>query len=66
MNRGEKWLCSNEGCGAEIVVTESSQFNGIEKPRCGCGSTMKRSYEKPSVRKRITAEGSLTSHLDRH
>lgn len=49
MRIGEKWCCSNLACGAEIVVTKSSKLREPEKPVCGCGSAMKRPYEKPTV-----------------
>jgi hypothetical protein len=51
MQRGEKWHCVTAGCGAEIVVTESSKSLQTGKPRCGCGGDMKRPYEKPMSRK---------------
>jgi hypothetical protein len=51
MLRGQKWRCANPECGAEMVVTESSQEPRAGQPTCGCGSKMKRTYEKPIARK---------------
>ena len=51
MVRGQKWHCANPSCGAEIVVTESSRGPRAAQPTCGCGSKMKRTYEKPMARK---------------
>jgi hypothetical protein len=63
MQQGEKWLCSNGNCGAEIVVTESSSLNDIESPRCGCGSTMKKPREKPSTRERTASADELDAEV---
>jgi hypothetical protein len=55
MNKGEKWRCANPACQAEIIVTHASALAGTEKVRCACGSTMKRQYEKPMLRKAMSA-----------
>jgi hypothetical protein len=49
--KGEKWHCANPGCQAEIVVTGTSKLIEADKPQCGCGSVMRRAYEKPAARK---------------
>ncbi len=51
MYRGEKWRCGNPECRAEVVVTDSSQSGATDKLRCGCGTVMKRVYEKPTARR---------------
>jgi hypothetical protein len=50
MYRGEKWRCSNPGCGAEIVVTGSSQLVQTEGPQCGCGSALIQPSDRPAAR----------------
>jgi hypothetical protein len=50
MRIGEKWRCANPDCGAEIVVATPGTGKATDGPRCGCGSRMKRHYEKPVVR----------------
>ena len=50
LNRGEKWRCLNPMCCAEIVVTESSRKKDVTNPLCGCGTVMKRDYQKPAAR----------------
>lgn len=49
MHIGEKWCCSNLNCGAEIVVIKSSRLRETEKPVCGCGNVLQRSFAKPTV-----------------
>jgi hypothetical protein len=57
MYKGEKWHCANPGCQAEMVVTGTSKLIETDKPLCGCGSEMRRAYEKPVARKlSLTAE----------
>jgi len=51
MYRGEKWRCANLSCQAEIIVTGTSKLIETDRPQCGCGSVMKREYEKPIARK---------------
>jgi hypothetical protein len=51
MHVGQKWRCVNPRCRAELFITESSQLVYADKPRCGCGTVMKRAYEKPTVRR---------------
>jgi hypothetical protein len=51
MRTGQKWRCVNPGCRAEMVIIESSQLVGAGQPRCGCGTVMKRAYEKPTARR---------------
>ena len=53
MYRGEKWHCTNPSCQAEIVVTGTSKLIQADKPLCGCGSVMKRDYEKPIARRMV-------------
>src|SRR5208283_4659700 len=59
MHRGEKWRCVNPECCAGVVVTDSSQSGAADKLRCGCGTVMRRLYEKPTARKvMLTADTS--------
>jgi hypothetical protein len=57
MYKGEKWHCANPGCQAEIVVIGTSKLIETDKPQCGCGSEMRRAYEKPVARKFSLAPG---------
>lgn len=36
--RGERWICQNSNCGAEIIVVASSGVRDGTSPRCTCGS----------------------------
>ena len=49
--RGDRWICPNPGCGAEVMVIAPSQLNEEANLRCRCGSDMGRSYSAPTVRK---------------
>ncbi len=51
MHIGQKWHCVNPRCCAELVITESSQLVDANQPRCGCGTLMKRVYERPTALK---------------
>lgn len=55
MHIGQKWYCVNPRCCAELVVTKSSQLVDADSPRCGCGTLLKRVYEKPTVRRIVLA-----------
>jgi len=55
MNKSETWHCANPACQKEIVVT--SILVNTRNPRCACGSAMKREYEKPMLRKAMSAGG---------
>ena len=55
MHIGQKWHCINPRCQAELVITESSQLVDANNPRCGCGTVMKRVYEKPTARSVVLA-----------
>lgn len=50
MRIGEKWRCESPDCGVEVVVLTVGSSTTSAGPRCGCGSRMKRRYEKPVVR----------------
>lgn len=49
--RGDRWICQNSGCGAEVMVIAPSQLKEESKLRCCCGGDMGRSYSAPTVRK---------------
>jgi hypothetical protein len=51
MYKGETWRCVNPECHAEMVVTEPSQMTSVRQPRCGCGTVMKKIYQKPAIQK---------------
>lgn len=57
MRPGENWRCSNEGCGAQIVVVRAPQDRKARTFRCACGATMKRPYEKPAVKRMFLDAG---------
>ncbi len=42
------FVCVNPVCGAQIVVLKEATVPG--KPRCACGSEMKRVYRSPVLR----------------
>jgi hypothetical protein len=59
------FVCVNPECGVQIVVVEEASMPG--KPRCACGSEMKRVYCAPVLRvlnqiERSEVEGLLSPH----
>lgn len=50
MAKGQRFICVNPDCRAEIEVVKDST-EGTSNPRCCCGAEMKRPYSKPTVRK---------------
>jgi hypothetical protein len=55
MHIGQKWRCVNPRCCAELVIIESSQLVDADQPRCGCGTVMKKAYERPTARRVVLA-----------
>jgi hypothetical protein len=55
---GERLRCSNPECGFQVMVTDSGIAKGLASmPRCSCGSSMKKTYEKPIAHKvKLTRE----------
>lgn len=49
--RGDRWICQNATCEAEIVVVAPSPLKEGTNFRCCCGSDMTKSYSAPTVRK---------------
>ena len=49
--QGDRWICQNPACGAEVMVIAPSQLKEESNLRCRCGSDMGRSYSAPTVRK---------------
>jgi hypothetical protein len=49
MRLGDSWLCSNDGCRAQISVQVSGRIDGVN-PRCSCGFVMKKTYSSPTFR----------------
>lgn len=49
--RGDRWICQDPGCGAEVMVLAPSQLKAEANLRCCCGGDMGRSYSAPTVRK---------------
>jgi hypothetical protein len=49
--RGDRWICQNPRCGAEVMVIAPSQLKEQSNLRCRCGGDMARSYNAPTVRK---------------
>lgn len=60
--RGDRWICQNPGCGAEVMVIAPSQLKEESNLRCHCGSDMGRSYSAPTVRKLETGEAEELLH----
>ncbi len=54
--RGDRWICQNPGCGAEVMVIAPSQLKEESNLRCRCGADMSRSYSAPTVRKLAAIE----------
>jgi len=42
MKQGEKYQCTNEDCGCQISVTQTSQLeeSELQNPTCCCGEEM--------------------------
>jgi hypothetical protein len=49
--RGDRWICQNPGCGAEVMVIAPSHLREEANLRCRCGSDMGRTYSAPAVKK---------------
>jgi len=49
LRKGQRYLCQNRECTAEIEVTKDS-VEGPSNPRCCCGAAMKKPYKKPVLR----------------
>lgn len=54
--RGDRWICQNPGCGAEVMVIAPSHLREEANLRCRCGGDMGRSYSAPAVKKVDAAE----------
>ena len=48
MQKEQRWICSNPGCRSQVVVIVAEGSEGT-KPRCSCGSSMKRFYLPPRI-----------------
>jgi hypothetical protein len=46
MQIGQRWLCQNPECGAEIEVIRDS-MEGKPSVKCCCGAMMKKPYGNP-------------------
>ena len=46
LKKGQRYFCQNRECGAEIEVKRDS-IEGAFRPRCCCGSEMKKPYSPP-------------------
>jgi len=46
LREGQRYRCQNRDCQAEIEVTKDS-IEGDFRPRCCCGSEMKKPYNPP-------------------
>lgn len=60
--RGDRWICQNPGCGAEVMVIAPSQLKEESNLRCRCGADMGRSYSAPAVRKLQAGEVEKLRH----
>lgn len=48
LRTGDRWHCTNPGCGASWRVESSSGIPGEGKnPQCSCGGMMKKHYSPP-------------------
>jgi hypothetical protein len=50
LQAGDRWVCKNTACRAEVSVLKSSELDAGTNPKCSCGSAMKKSYSKPVLR----------------
>jgi hypothetical protein len=46
MKARERWHCTNQACGCQIVVEIGGEVEG-HNPRCACGGIMKKKYTSP-------------------
>jgi len=49
MTEHQIFRCQNRDCGCEVTVIKGS-IEGSSRPRCCCGSEMKKSYKAPVLR----------------
>lgn len=60
---GERLRCSNPECRLEVIVLSPGSGKEPEASlTCHCGSPLKKTYEKPVVRKVRFTDGSDTGH----
>jgi hypothetical protein len=55
LRRGDRWICVNSECRAEIVVVTASKLTGGCNPHCSCGNLLKKPYEAPNLT-RVSSE----------
>ena len=48
MQKEQLWICSNPGCRSQIVVIVAEGAKAT-KPKCSCGSSMKKFYFPPKI-----------------
>ena len=46
MKARERWHCTNQSCGCQVVVEISGEVEGLN-PRCACGGIMRKKYTSP-------------------
>lgn len=54
-----RFVCQSAACRREITVQAGDGAGQILRPRCTCGSEMKKVYTKPAVREVSEAEALL-------
>jgi hypothetical protein len=63
---GDRLRCSNPECRLQVIVTDLGSGKDTEiLLRCSCGSSMKKSYERPAVNKtQLTRVASAAAGAD--
>ena len=54
-----RFVCQSAACRREIKLQPSNGTGQISKPRCTCGSEMRKAYSKPAFRELSEAEALL-------
>jgi hypothetical protein len=54
-----RFVCQSSACRREIALQPGNGTGQISRPRCACGSEMKKVYSKPAFRKLSRAEAQL-------
>lgn len=64
LHEGDRWICTNSVCRAEMVVVKHSESGTGTNPRCSCGTLLKKPYHRPTLRRLTTeeAESFLAKH----
>jgi hypothetical protein len=59
----QRYICSNPDCRCEKEVRAATGFADATRPRCSCGSPMKKPYRKPTLS--MLTPGEVTARVQK-